>query len=655
MALQEVLTRFGFDFNAGKLAAVERGVKRASTNLNTIAHNADIFQQRMGGFLQRARGLIATYLGFRAVRAITTDYAKGADAVAKFSTALSLNTETYQGLQHAVQLGGSDTENLNKALGQLSKRALEAGQGLKTNQRAFKEAGVDWKDAQGNLKGADVLFLELADGLNNLKDKNKAAGLSMQLMGRTGIKLRNTMQLGSKAIQEQIKEAKALGKVLTQEQLKAAENFNDEMLRAKSVLQGVRNQIAAKLLPAITRQLKAFQMWARRGDNLKVALRRLRIAAKALGAVLAVVITGKVLRGIKLYAGAMQAAVKWVVALGRAAAFAQLKTMALYTALLLIPLLIQDLVFFAQGKDSLIGRILGDSKLAKELKGALLGIGKELKAVWKELKPVLLEAWVALKPALIDLWAAIKPIIGPVIKAALWVITKAVQVLAVAIRAVTWVVKTLIQGFTVLVTGARRAARAIVDAWNTVAFGVRVVWDGIKKVAGDVADFVTSTWTSAATAVGNAWDKTLRVVKSGLDTVITATKEALTLKGLLEDKPITWLEDVRGAVRLQETFAGAINRAATAGMAPLNPFVSMPGGAAPLPPLPGIGSLPGIGGIGGIQATANVAPGAITVNVKAEGDPAAIGAQVNAAVKGALKTTFTDASRDLVKPPPGQR
>ena len=51
----------------------------------------------------------------------------------------------------------------------------------------------------------------------------------------------------------------------------------------------------------------------------------------------------------------------------------------------------------------------------------------------------------------------------------------------------------------------------------------------------------------------------------------------------------------------------------------------------------------------------SVEPGAIVVNVKAEGDPTAIATKINEVVTTKINQAFTDASRDLVKPPPGQR
>jgi hypothetical protein len=656
MALQEVLTRFGFDFDGNRLNAVERGVKRASRNLDTIAHNADAFQQRMGGFLQRAKGLIATYLGFRAVRSITTDYAQGADAVAKFSAALSLNTETYQGLQHAVQLGGSDTENLNKALGQLSKRALEANQGLKTNMRAFREAGVEWKDAQGNLKGADQLFLELADGLNNLDDENKATGLSMQLLGRTGLKLRNTMQGGSKAIREQIKEAKLLGKVLSKEQLKAAENFNDEMLRAKSVLQGVRNQIAAKLLPAITRQLKAFQEWARRGDNLKVAMHRLKVAALIAAGALSMVVAAKTHKAFVNFFSAIKHGIKALRALGTAAFWAQAKLLLIPAAITLIYLAIEDLVFFAQGKDSLIGRILGDSKLADSLRKSLIAIGVAAVAAWKDLKPALLDAWKALKPALTELWTVIRPLIGPAFKAAIFLMAGAFRALAFWIRIASSAIKFLVKGISFAANQLRDKAAVVKGAWKDALGTMKTGLSRFGSAVNEQTKKIGIDFNKMQKSAGRGFSRFIAGHDAFWRKVDNIAHKALRLMGLL--KPKVDLGERLGRVLRKTGTIEGIGTTSTG--APILSGLQRPlgsdtiFGASPVGPLPGAG-IPGLGAALA-QTTVNtqVSAGAIPITIIAQGDPGQIAAKVDEVVTAKIKSVFTDASRDLVKPPPGQ-
>jgi hypothetical protein len=267
MAFQEVLTRYGFEFDQQKFAAIERGVKRNVKNLNTVAQRTDQFRQRMGGFLSQAKGVIGAYLGFRVIRTITSDYAQAADQVAKFSTGLGVNAQAYQGLTHAAQLSGVSIEELQVALPKLAQNAGNAADGSKAAAMAFKRAGVDIKTAGGKFKDPIQLMEELATSFKEGRFQGNKTQVLMNLFGRAGKKMGVLLAQGGDGIRKATKEAKALGIVLSDKQLKDAENFNDEMLRVKSIMTGIRNTIASRVLPVLNRQLRAFQMWWREGNN----------------------------------------------------------------------------------------------------------------------------------------------------------------------------------------------------------------------------------------------------------------------------------------------------------------------------------------------------------------------------------------------------
>lgn len=659
MTQQEVHTTFDFKFDGTRLAAVERGVKRATTNLNTIAAKTDLFQQRMGGFFQRARQVVGAYLGFRAIRSITTDYAVSADAVAKFATATGLSTEKYQGLVHAVKLGGSDQANLNKALTQLSKRALEAGQGLKTQQRAFGELGVEYEDGAGKLKSADQLFLEISDSFRNMTDESKRTGLSMQLLGRTGATLLPTMLEGSRGIKIMIAEAKKLGIVLSKEQLKAAENFNDEMLRVKSVLTGVRNIIAARLLPTITRQLRAFRSWWVEGRNAERAMRALKLIAIFTGLVIARMIGASVLRNVKLFVQGIWAGVQALRAMGLAASATALKVTAVFAAFVLIGLIIEDLIGFAQGKDSLIGRILGDSKLADDLRKGLIGLGRDAVKAWKEMKPALLDAWNALKPSLRELAVLLKPIAGPAFKAAIWLLIIGIEGLNLSVKALTFTIETL-----------KGVATATSDALTWTAESVTIVWEdatdaiekGIKDLgaaAKQIASLMGIDLGAAAKTAGDAWDLGLKGINKALHALNAVMSRALRLKGLLFGKDIGALNLAERTKKIRESYEVDVREGAPVlpGLFVPSPALAFAGGSAPASAP--FGAATGIGAsIGGLQqniANTAVQAGAVQVTVQASGDPQQIAAAVNVKLAESMGKIITDASRDLVKPPRGQR
>lgn len=653
--LQEVHTGFTFAFDGTKFAAIQRGVKRASTNLNTIAQKTEVFTQRVGGALRRIGQLVGAYVGYRAVRALTIDYAVAADAVAKFATATGLSTETYQGLIHAVGIGGTDQENLNKALTQLSKRALEANQGLKTQQRAFGELGVEVTDSTGKLKAADQLFLEMSDGLVNLEDKEKRTGLAMQMLGRTGATLLPTMLEGSKGIKVLIAEAKKLGKVLSKEQLKAAEKFNDEMLRVKAVLEGVRNTIASKVLPIFSKQLEAFRKWWVEGNNAERALRTLKLMAFFTGLVIARIVGASVLRNIKLFVQGIWAGVQALRAMGLAGAVAAIKIWAIIAAFVFVALAIEDLIAFAQGKDSVIGRILGPTSLAKDLKDALIGIGVAAKKAWKDLKPALLDAWKALKPALKELGEAMKPLAGPTFRAGVWLLVDSLKALAAGIEITAGSIKGMTWAFTAGVNGMSKAVDWFTLKWEIASENIDDALEDLKETAKEVAKALGIDLSVAAGMVKMAWDLSLGDIIKGLGKVVNAVRSATALLAALTGQKVG---GITGGIETMVKRGRAVPAGAPGVGMPL-----LPGGIHPAPHLlfmpPPTRALPGFGGAGvGAPQQAigvEVAAGAIQLRVTAHGDPKQIAKEIATQVTAGINAAFTGASRDLVKAPRGQR
>lgn len=347
-------------------------------------------------------------------------------------------------------------------------------------------------------------------------------------------------------------------------------------------------------------------------------------------------------------------------AMGAAASITAIKVWAIIAAFAIVALAIEDLIGFAQGKDSIIGRLLGDTKLAKELKKALLDMGKEFKKAWKDMAPALAGAWTQIKRALSDLWKTLRPLIGPTFRFAIAALIVLLEVITTLVSGITNAVK--------LMSAAWTASNAAIDSWAlAVENAVSGVGKAIVKAWNDANDAVTKVLVgiedagkAAAKAVGGAWDSALGGLKSALDAITGAAKAAFNAIAAA-----LGLKDVGGALNLDAFAKLDANKlaAAAAGTA------AIPAGASGPSILPGL-MLPFGGLVGGpIRSfaagpgfqpppqpiTANVAAGAVQVTVQgATGDPAAIAIAINAALPPAISKVFTQASRDLVKPPRGQ-
>jgi len=604
MALSEVHTVFDFRFNAGRLSAIERGTKRSASHLATTAKKAELFQSRVVGGLRRAGQALVAFGAYRALRFFTSDFAQAADENAKFADGLGISTEAYQKLTFAAGLAGVTQSELNTALPKFAKSAADAADGSKAMADAFDRAGLKLRG--GKFLGDPIkMMTAFADGLKKVKDPIRRAQILQNAFGRSGKKMGVLMSGGAEGIKKAMREAEKYGFVLSRKQQKIAENYNDEMLRTKMVFTGLRNQLALKLLPAINKLLRGFTAWVREGNNLEKLTRRLKTGAIFAGIAIGAMITTSVLRKVSGFVKGVWAGVHAVRALNMASAAAAAKVALLFAGFALVYLIIEDLVYFAQGKDSLIGRLLGDSQLAKDLKESLLDLAKAVTDAWDEIGPKLEKVWTEdLEPALDDLWEAIEPLIGPAFSAGVWLMIAGFKGLAVAIRVVSKLLE--IQMAT---------------------------WKGYKIAAGYVV-------------------KAIKFIRDMLlDTAHVANVAAAAIAAVTGKGKAGTAIDI-GAKAANKAGKG-ITKGSVIASTPLPAGTMRP--AHLLPPSQATYGRPLLAAGGGTTVTTHVAPGAIPLNVYASGDPRQIAEAVNDRLDKGIKKAFTKASRDLKKPPAGQR
>lgn len=194
-----------------------------------------------------------------ALFSLTKEIAGTRDRITKMGRELGVTTEFLSGMGHAAQLGGADLGTVEKALGKLSKTALDADSGLMTAKRAFSDLGIEVKDANGVMKSNDELLFEIADKFKEMPDGVIKAAKAQEIFGRSGKQLINTLNQGSDALREQIGEAEALGVAFSQEAGEQAEAFNDALLRLETSAKGSLAPIGEELIPVMTRAFGELQ------------------------------------------------------------------------------------------------------------------------------------------------------------------------------------------------------------------------------------------------------------------------------------------------------------------------------------------------------------------------------------------------------------
>ena len=170
------------------------------------------------------------------------------DDLAKVSSSIGVSVEFLQRFQFAAEQSGVSAEGFDKSLRFFSKTMGEATMGLGLGLDAVDQLGVSLKNAEGETKSIDDLFLEFMHSLSGVENATEKAGLATKLFGRAGIPMVNMIRDGTGAMLELASVAPG---VLTEEDTKRAEDFNDAMNVLTKQLRGFTYPIVFALANAL--------------------------------------------------------------------------------------------------------------------------------------------------------------------------------------------------------------------------------------------------------------------------------------------------------------------------------------------------------------------------------------------------------------------
>lgn len=603
--IRSLLTHFGFKIESGKLQGFQKQVAATKGRLRVAAQEGRRMQREMRGIGNMARYAVVAFIGSRFVKIFTTGYAKTLDEAMKFSRQIGLNVESLQALGYAALESGVGQKELQAGLLRFSRSLRDAQEGSKKVAKAFSDIGLSIRnlpleDQEKTLKIVADRFAALPAGANK-------AALAQELFGRSGAKLIPLLDEGSVGMERLMRKARELGIVMSEKDAKAAEDFNNQLAASKAALLGLRNIIARQVLPHLTKLFRGFQRWIREGNNAKRLLEVLKKVAIVTGAILASIVTFKIIKLFQSFGLAIKSATRWLLAMGKAGIWARLKLFLMFALLLLIAAAIEDLHAFATGKKSLIGEWLGeDTAQAKLLKKTLLDFGAALKEAWKELKEPLMDLWGALLQLFSAIWKIVRPLLPWLLKGFI-----------LLVQIVTFMILSTIDGFKRLKEDLGALMTRIGEIADAVINWFVKAWNSVKNTAAGAVAFVVGIWKGGINSIKAAWMTIANAVGSVARAVENAWKNALDW--VL--KQIEWItEKVIGAAeRLGIIKGGSLAKVG------LGAFANIPTGRT------------------SIQQNNRASVGSLNVTVSGTADMSAPEMQ-NAVKGGAL-----DALNDLIK------
>lgn len=208
--------------------------------------------------MTKLAGVFGGMFAIGAVRGSIRDFAAMGDELGKTSKVVGISTAALQAWRHASNLSGVGAEAFNSGLIRLQRNMLEATRGSKAAQESFQRLGVQVTDSSGQLRPVEAVLMDMADPLANMASESEKVATLATLMGRSGARMGPLFAQGAAGVREMMGELSELGGGLSQEAIKASEDYNDSLARLDLAFLSLKSRIGASVLPALQRLAEGF-------------------------------------------------------------------------------------------------------------------------------------------------------------------------------------------------------------------------------------------------------------------------------------------------------------------------------------------------------------------------------------------------------------
>jgi len=239
-----------------------RLVVRIETDISKLRKGLDDGTKDINGFSSTAGkailGVTAAFAAMSvaaagAIAKITTESVKYGIELDRMARRANTTASEIARLSYALQQEHGDIEALNRSLPILARNMAAAASGGKQQADAFRDLGVNVRNADGSLKSTTQVFYEIADGVENSKNQTKALADVMQVLGRGAGDLYPLLQKGGAGIRALGAEFDKFG--LSGDKLNKfatdAEALGDVWDKIKTQFQLAGLAMSSELLPAL--------------------------------------------------------------------------------------------------------------------------------------------------------------------------------------------------------------------------------------------------------------------------------------------------------------------------------------------------------------------------------------------------------------------
>jgi len=229
----------------GEIKGLQVGLGKVTGQTNKATTAMGRLRTAAGGALGAMRSFLPV-LGVAGIAAFAKKNLDAADSMSKLSQRTGIAAPTLDKFRKVAELSDTSIQSLERAFPALTKNMdIAAQKGKGPAFEAFERLGVSVKNADGSLRAADDVMLQVSDRFANMADGAEKSALASQIFGtRIGSELIPLLNSGGDAVRN-------MGTALTQDFADKAAAFNDRLENMQEKFGDLGLRLTESLLPAL--------------------------------------------------------------------------------------------------------------------------------------------------------------------------------------------------------------------------------------------------------------------------------------------------------------------------------------------------------------------------------------------------------------------
>ena len=220
----------------------------ATSTLNSMVSLGGELTLLIGAFAAAAAAVVEVE---KALANLTLEQAAAAGEIQDVAMQTGLSTEAVQRYQYACDMIGVSFDTVASSQAKMIQSMADVQSGSETAAATWNQLGIEVMNADGSLRDAQEVFLEVIDVLGQIENATQRDAVSMEIFGRSAQDLNPLIVQGTDAFQAFYDEASDVKDILTDVQLETLAGLDDEMHRVEARFESGANSMALKFTPAL--------------------------------------------------------------------------------------------------------------------------------------------------------------------------------------------------------------------------------------------------------------------------------------------------------------------------------------------------------------------------------------------------------------------